>query len=79
MNITFCIPSYMPKEYRQLMKYVTKDTDLRRYEGLSFGICLCICVAYANLKTAVIMKHMVRIYLKQKLGPQICCSYFVVL
>ena len=34
MDKIFCIPSYRPKEYWQLMKYVTKDTDLRRYEGL---------------------------------------------
>ena len=59
MDKIFCIPSYRPKEYRQLMMFVTKDTDLRRYEGLSFGICLFTCVAYANLKNAVIMKHMV--------------------
>ena len=64
MDKIFCIPSYRPKEYWQLMKYVTKDTDLRRYEGLFFSICLSTCVAYANLENAVIMKHMVRIYLK---------------
>ena len=72
MDKIFCIPSYRPKEYRQLMMFVTKDTDLRRYEGLSFGICLSTCVAYANLKDAVIIKNMVRIYLKQKFGYKIC-------